>query len=252
MTMFRKTMSFGVLLVACLVAPIALSAEELSCPTPPDDPLVKLLSPPPCDRCAETKGEIEELQTIEHNRSDAAAKHALADYEISTTRFLEGADIKFDAAAFAKCQPIFDRLSEKTKEAAEHAKSAFCRTRPYSLPDNGLKPLKTGKYSPSYPSGHTTYGTALGAVLAQMVPEKRAEFYARSADYGHSRMVAGVHYRSDVEAGKVLGMEVATEAFASDTQFRTMFPEATTCVRGALGLSLAPQASVEAAPAAKP
>jgi acid phosphatase (class A) len=208
----------------------------MHCPEPPADPLVKLLSPPPCDTCAQTKVELDELQTLERNRTDTQARHALADYEISVARFINGADIKFDAAAMGKCQPIFDRLMTRTKSAAEHAKATFCRTRPFNLPNNDLKPLEAGKFSPSYPSGHTTAGTAIGAVLAQMVPEKRAEFLSRAADFGHSRMIAGVHYRSDVEAGKLLGMAVAEEEFADDAQFRTMLPDATKCVREALGL----------------
>ena len=68
------------------------------------------------------------------------------------------------------------------------------RTRPYNLP--------VLKDSPSYPSGHTTYGTLMGTILARMLPEKRDELYARITDYGHSRMIAGVHYRSDIDAGK--------------------------------------------------
>ncbi len=256
MKMFRKTRIFcGVLLAALATASLA-SAEQASCPVPTTDPLVKLLAPPPCDTCAETKAEVEELQGLQRDRSDAQSKHALADYEISVARFIDGADIKFDAAALAKCQPIFDKLGQMTKEAATHAKNAFCRTRPFALPDSGLKPLDAGKLSPSYPSAHTTFGTALGTVLAQMVPEKRDMFYARSADYGHSRMIAGVHDRSDVEAGKILGMEVAAEAFGSDKAFQTLLPEGTKCVRAALGLAAEQQASTAApaaaAPAAKP
>ena len=256
MTALWKSRALAAGVVAFVMAPALVWADDLNCPTPPADPLLEFLSPPPCDSCAEAKVEMDELRTIERNRTEAQAKHALADYEISVTRFLDGADIKFDAAAFAKCKPFFDKFSEKTKAAAEHAKDAFCRRRPYNVPGNDLKPLQTGKNSPSYPSGHATYGAAIGAVLAQMVPEKRAILYSRSADYGHSRMVAGVHYRSDVEAGKLLGLEVATEAFARDDAFRSAFPDAAKCVREALGLAPdvpkdAPQAAVEA-PAPKP
>ncbi|MBS0252364.1 MAG: phosphatase PAP2 family protein [Proteobacteria bacterium] len=257
--MFLKAKIFCAAFVACAMVPMTLSAEEASCPKPTTDPLVKLLSPPPCDSCAQTKVELDELQTLQRNRTEAQAEHAHADYKISVARFVEGADIKFDAAALEACHPIFDRLMERTKSAAEDAKYSFCRTRPFNLPNNDLRPLESSnKYSPSYPSGHTTAGTALGALLAYMVPEKRAVFLARAADYGHSRMIAGVHFRSDIEAGKLLGMAVAEEEFSDDAQFRTMLPDATKCVRGALGLTAempvagAPaQASAET-PAAKP
>lgn len=241
--LFRRARIFGAILVVSLGVPFSAFAEDLSCPVPPADPLIKLLSPPPCDSCAETKAELEELQTLQRSRSNSQAKHALADYDISLTRFLDGAEIKFDATALGKCKPFFDKLAAKTKEAAEHGKSAFCRTRPFNLPESGLTPVQAIKNTPSYPSGHTTYGTMIAAVLGQMVPEKREELYARAADYGHSRMVAGVHFRSDVEAGKVLGMEVAADEFANDNDFKAAFPDAKTCVRDALGLPTATQAS---------
>jgi acid phosphatase (class A) len=245
MTAYRKAGASGMVFIAAIAVSLQVSAEELHCPASPPDALLSLLAPPPCDSCAQTKVELDELQTLERNRNDAQAQHALADYTISVARFVEGAGISFDAAALAKCEPIFERLSQRTKSAAEHAKTAFCRTRPYNLANSGLKPLDAGKLSPSYPSGHTTYGAAVGAVLAYMVPEKRAAFYARAADYGHSRMIAGVHFRSDVEAGKLLGVAVAEEEFAEDKQFQAMLPEATACVRGALGLGAALVSPVE-------
>lgn len=186
--LLRRARFFGAILFVCLGAPFSAFAEGLSCAAPPADPLIKLLSPPPCDSCAETKAELEELQTLQHGRSDAEAKHALADYDISLSRFLEGADIKFDATALGKCKPFFDKLAAKTKEAAEHGKSAFCRTRPFNLPDSGLTPVQAIKNSPSYPSGHTTYGTAVAAVLGQMVPEKREDLYG-------SRSLPGAEHR---------------------------------------------------------
>lgn len=249
MMLSRNFVRCGAGLIFGVVASLPVSAESLVCPTPPADPLVRLLSPPPCDSCAQTRVELEELRTLQRNRSDADVAHALQDYKISVARFIEGAGIAFDAAALDTCMAIFNRLSERTKSAAQNAKNTFCRTRPYNLPDSGLRPLDEGKSSPSYPSGHTTFGTAVGAVLAQMVPEKRAEFLARAADYGHSRMIAGVHFRSDVEAGKVLGLEVAAGEFASDSEFKKMLPDATKCVRQALGFSAAAPAEDSTVPA---
>jgi acid phosphatase (class A) len=68
-----------------------------------------------------------------------------------------------------------------------------------------------------------------------MLPEKKADIYKRIADYGFSRMVAGVHFRSDVEAGKILGAAIAASLFA-DPAFRDEFVLAKACVRKAVGL----------------
>ncbi|MBI4725584.1 MAG: phosphatase PAP2 family protein [Rhodomicrobium sp.] len=113
----------------------------------------------------------------------------------------------------------------------------FCRKRPFLTKGNRLRPLRKKKLheSFSYPSGHATYGAFAGFLLAEMVPEKRAEIYARIEDYARSRLVSGVHFRSDVEAGKLLGAAVAMSVF-DRADLRGEFETAKTCVRGALGL----------------
>jgi membrane-associated phospholipid phosphatase len=51
------------------------------------------------------------------------------------------------------------------------------RTRPYRLHENKLHTLKklSDRDSTSYPSGHATYGTVVGLVLVEMLPEKKGE-----------------------------------------------------------------------------
>lgn len=216
------------------------AAEEKSCGKVADDRVnafIKLLSPPPCDSCAETQNELAELRVLQRTRTDAEAKHAMEDAEISLERFLAGAGIAVDEQKLAACKGFFLNLQKAAGKAAGQAKQTFCRPRPYKLANSGIVPLgdaKTGD-SPAYPSGHTTYGTLVGIVLADMVPEKRQKLYERAADYGYSRMVIGVHYRSDVDAGRILGSVVAADEFANDQDFKTSYPAATACLREAVG-----------------
>ncbi|MFT3906605.1 MAG: phosphatase PAP2 family protein [Steroidobacteraceae bacterium] len=55
----------------------------------------------------------------------------------------------------------------------------------------------------SYPSGHSTYGTACVILLAEIVPEKRAELFARGREYGAERMIVGAHFPTDIESGRL-------------------------------------------------
>lgn len=48
--------------------------------------------------------------------------------------------------------------------------------------------------SPSYPSGHTTYGYTESLLLALLVPERYQQMVARGAEYGNNRIVVGAHY----------------------------------------------------------
>ena len=52
--------------------------------------------------------------------------------------------------------------------------------------------------SPSYPSGHTTYGYTGSLVLAVLVPERYPQMIARAAEYGNDRILMGAHYTMDV------------------------------------------------------
>src|SRR2546423_173969 len=63
---------------------------------------------------------------------------------------------------------------------------------------------RTPAFSYSYPSGHARYGAVTAILLANMVPEKRRELFARGWDYGESRVVGGVHFPTDVESGRIL------------------------------------------------
>ena len=52
--------------------------------------------------------------------------------------------------------------------------------------------------------GRNVFFGALAAILlADMVPEKRQAIFVRGWEYGHNRIVGGVHYPTDVEAGRV-------------------------------------------------
>jgi acid phosphatase (class A) len=226
--------SFVGVLCFALFAP-ALEARE--CKGPSDAPLVKLLSPPPCETCPQTKTEIDELAQLERERTPEQQTHVTADVKMSVERFLEGAGIGFEPEKLRLCEKFFTRPRQEEKAATDAAKDMFCRTRPYNTPGNGLHPVEKAipNDSFSYPSGHSAYGATMGLILAAMLPEKKAELYRRIADYARSRMIAGVHFPSDVEAGKMIGAAVVASLFAKP-DFLEAFDGAKTCVRKAVGL----------------
>jgi membrane-associated phospholipid phosphatase len=58
--------------------------------------------------------------------------------------------------------------------------------------------------SPSYPSGHTTYGYMESLLVAILVPERYPQMVARAAEYGNDRILMGAHYTMDVLGGRTL------------------------------------------------
>ena len=48
----------------------------------------------------------------------------------------------------------------------------------------------------------------MGLILAEVAPDRAAEILGRARSYGESRVVCGVHYESDVQAGRVAASAV--------------------------------------------
>ena len=170
-----------------------------------DVPAVNLLRPPPCETCAETKAEMDELASLERERTPEQEKQVAIDVKRSVDRFLEGAGIAYEAEKLRPCERFFTMPRQEEKAAVEAAKDTFCRTRPFRTPGNPLHPVQEARPddSFSYPSGHAAYGAVIGFLLVEMLPEKRAEIYRRIHEYARARMIAGVHFRSDIEAGSL-------------------------------------------------
>ena len=85
----------------------------------------------------------------------------------------------------------------------------------------------------SYPSGHATQGWAYALILAALVPEKATAILVRGRAYGESRVVCGVHWLSDVVAGRLTGTSVFA-ALMGDPTFRADLEKARAELRGAL------------------
>jgi acid phosphatase (class A) len=91
------------------------------------------------------------------------------------------------------------------------AKDTYRRPRPFLAETPApicVTPSEAFAKSGSYPSGHATVGWLYALVLAELDPERAAGIAARGRAYGESRVVCGVHYVSDVEAGRLTAATV--------------------------------------------
>ena len=73
--------------------------------------------------------------------------------------------------------------------------------------------------SPSYPSGHTTYGYMGSMLLAVLVPDRYREMVARGAEYGNDRIILGAHYAMDVLGGRTLAFYDLAHLLADDPAY---------------------------------
>ena len=86
------------------------------------------------------------------------------------------------------------------------AKKKYMRLRPYVyfkeptlVPEDEEELRNEG----SYPSGHTVRGWGAALVLSTINPARQNEILTRGYEYGQSRVIAGFHYQSDVDAARM-------------------------------------------------
>jgi hypothetical protein len=73
--------------------------------------------------------------------------------------------------------------------------------------------------SPSYPSGHTSYGYTGALLLAVLVPDRYQQMIARGAEYGNDRILIGAHYAMDVLGGRTLALYDMAHLLANDPAY---------------------------------
>lgn len=97
--------------------------------------------------------------------------------------------------------------------AAWDSKYTYNRPRP-SESNADLTTVIPNPSSPSYPSEYAVTTGAASTVLAWLFPDDAEFFEAQAQAAVNSRLLAGVEYPSDVEAGLELGRQVAERAIA--------------------------------------
>jgi acid phosphatase (class A) len=109
---------------------------------------------------------------------------------------------------------LLRRVRADASRANDKAKDLYKRQRPYlAYGDASCTPRERHK-DDSYPSGHTSIGWAWALVLAEIAPDRADAIFARGLAFGESRVVCGVHWRSDIEAGRVVGASAVSRLHA--------------------------------------
>ena len=80
-------------------------------------------------------------------------------------------------------------------------------------------PKQDLRNSPSFPSGHTTYGYAESLILALLVPQRYLEMLTRAAEYGNNQIILGAHYAMDVLAGRTLATYDIAQLLANKAEY---------------------------------
>jgi acid phosphatase (class A) len=169
--------------------------------------LVAYLPPPAVPGSPAELAERAQVLEVQRRRTPAMAAAAQRDQEISPGRFADVLGEGFTEAQFPKTFALAQRLCRDAAVITGAAKVRWQRPRPYVV-EPAVRPVVAVSTDGSYPSGHATCGYLWAMVLGEVFPDRRAALFARGIDYGNQRLVGGVHYPSDIEAGHLAAVAI--------------------------------------------
>ena len=134
----------------------------------------------------------------------------------------------FNAAHFPATKRVFDQILVVAGPAIGATKAQWQRPRPFvanPAQPTCITPTDGLRASGAFPSGHAALGWAWALALAEIAPEKADALLHRGHEFGESRVVCGLHWASDVSAGRALGA-AAIARMHGDPGTRALFDAA--------------------------
>lgn len=177
-----------------------------------------LLPPPPAAGTAALAADEDAYRSTRKLRDTPrwtlATKDANLEFPNAAETFSCALAMPVSAEATPHLNMLLRRVRADASRATDKAKDYFKRRRPFMAHgDLSCTPREKMK-DDSYPSGHSSIGWAWALVLAEIAPDRVNAILPRGLAFGQSRVVCGVHWKSDVEAGRLVGASVVSRLHA--------------------------------------
>jgi acid phosphatase (class A) len=234
----RKLALYSVVLLMLGAAP-ALSLSDKPYLAETDADFANLLPPPPADGSPADKRDMQMLLDLQKTLTPERLERIQIDTEQSVYRVAgEILGPSFTKDRFPLAGAFFDKVNKDSAVGVRAIKQKYKRLRPFQANKEVQSPpnIAAASQGPTYPSGHGTFGAEVALLLSVMVPEKRSELFARGWQYGEQRILSGVAYPSDWEAGHI-GATVMVTLMLQKPEFRADFEAVKAEVRKGLGLT---------------
>ncbi len=185
-----------------------------------------LLPPPPPPGSAAFAADEETYRLTRAFRNTPRWALAAKDGDLSFPEVMETFSCALDTRVTEQSAPHLYRLMRRTRTDAaisrQKAKGHYRRVRPFVVyKEASCTPRDEARLrqSGSYPSGHSTIGWTWTLILAEIAPDRTDAILTRGYAFGQSRVICGVHWQSDVEAGRTLASGVVARLHG-DATFR--------------------------------
>lgn len=206
----RRCVAIGLAVVLAgapvAIAPMAM-ARDVGSPagrsyiTPQALDLSALLPPPPLPGSPEAQADMDAVLALQASRTPQSVAQARADRKETVFRFADMLGPDFRRKRLPLTAAFFAEITDDEEAILATVKNRWQRPRPFvanPAVTTCVKRPSTG----SYPSSHAAAGYLYSFILADMLPQYRDALLARAHGYAESRALCGVHYPSDLAAGK--------------------------------------------------
>lgn len=222
------------LILSLAVALIAHSQEPQPLLTPQQMPNPVRFLPPPPDKASDAFAyDQSQYRWGKEQRLDSARLSiAVRDADWSIDCICREFSEPFGMTISKEATPAIFRLLYVALISADMVgklpKDFYKRTRPYVYygePTIYPQDEEELRNNGSYPSGHTIEGWSAALLLTELNPDRADTILARGYMYGESRVIAGYHWQSDVDAGR-LAASAAIARLHADRRFMRLLRKA--------------------------
>ena len=156
-------------------------------------------------------GDVAYYWQAKAERNTPRGEEAVTDTACTVNFFLQtyGActNIPIDITSTPDIAAYVTRVFDELCNACSQAKSLGFRQRPFlRMGEHSALPEKDERYSTSssYPSSHSIIGWGIALALVEVMPDCQDALLQRGYEYGRSRTILGFHFKSDVQAGRLV------------------------------------------------
>lgn len=211
-----------------------------------------LLPPPPAANSAQAAADLDTYKSTRALRDTPrwalATKDANLKFPAAASTFECALRVPISQEGTPNLNMLLRRTLLDAGLATYGAKDTYNRQRPFVVTGDGTcTPAEQPALAKdgSYPSGHSSIGWAWALVLVQAAPQNMNALLQRGYAFGQSRVICGVHWQSDVDAGRVIGA-AAVARLQSDETFRAQLALARDEIAQAQAKGLKPSADCAA------
>ncbi|PTX91703.1 phosphatase PAP2 family protein [Opitutus sp. ER46] len=221
--MSKSYLGSWVLVVLLLVGYVApLAAKPASFLPPEAARVLDQIPAPPADDSIAGRADLETLLQVQKDRTPAQV--ARADKVAEHSPMEMGLDVFgawFTEENLPQTAAILKQVRKECHPLLTAAKERWLRVRPFNR-DARIKPCVKLPSGTSYPSGHSSSAAIWSVVFSAAFPERAAEFDAATRETMWCRVLGGVHYPSDTQAGYVLGTEIGRQLLTTPAMQRAI------------------------------